>query len=93
MGLEQFEVDAGLLADLPCRDVHTVVADDPTGRHQHRRELRPDVFDRETLAEQPLDQLGAFGADLPFETAEQPGSLDSFDTPVVGHRLNVYLWS
>ena len=44
-------------------------------------------------AKQPLDQLGAFRPCLPFETVEQPRSLDGFDIDVVGHRLNVYLWS
>ena len=46
----------------------------------------------EALAEQPLDQLGAFGARLPFETVEQARSLDGVDIDVVGHRLNVYLY-
>ncbi len=78
-----------------CRDrhVHTVVADDAARGHQHRCELRPDVLDGEALAEQPFDQLGPFGAGHPFETVEQAGILDGVDTCVIGHRLNVYLWS
>ena len=91
--LEQFQVDAGVLADLPRRHVHAVVTDDAARRHQHRRELCPDVLDGEPVAEQPLDQLGPFGPCLPFETVEQARSLDGFDTRVVGHRLNVYLLS
>ena len=78
-----------------CRDrhIHTVVTDDAARRHQHRRELRADVFEGEALGEQPLDQLGPFGACHPLETVEQTRSLDGFDTDVIGHRLNVYLWS
>ena len=52
-----------------------------------------DVVDGEALAEQPLDQLGPFGACQPFETVEQARSLDGVDIDVVGHRLNVYLLS
>ena len=92
-GLQQFQVDAGFLADLPRRHVHAVVPDDAARRHQHRRELRPDVFDGEALTEQPLDQLGPFRPCHPVETVEQSRSLDSFNIDVVGHRLNVYLLS
>ncbi len=49
------------------------------------------MFEGEALGEQPLDQLGPFGACQPFETVEQAGSLDGVDIDVVGHRLNVYL--
>jgi hypoxanthine-DNA glycosylase len=46
------------------------------------------VFDGEALAEEPLDELGAFGASLTLEAVKEPGCLD---VDVSGHRLNVYL--
>lgn len=37
--LKHFEVDAGVLADLPRRHIDAVVPDEAACRHQHRREL------------------------------------------------------
>ena len=69
--LQQFQVDAGRLADLARGHVIAVVTDQLARRHQHRNRRRPDLLSGDALLEQPLDQLGALGTSAALQTVEQ----------------------
>jgi hypothetical protein len=76
--------------DVPRREVRAVVADEPPGGQQHRRERRPDVLDADALVQQPGDQFGAFGTGVVRQTVEQTGFLAVPGFRVLRHPPNVY---
>lgn len=84
--LQQSQVDAVGLADLPRRHVRAVVADDVAGGQQQRRIGRPDLLGGDALLEEPPHQFGPFRARGSLEPFEQV--VDGVVVPVV-HVANV----
>ena len=77
--LQQGQVDAVGLADLPGGHVGSVVTDEVAGGQQQWRIGRPDLFGGDALLEQPLQQFRPLGACAALESFEQ----------VVLHFVNV----
>ena len=83
--LQQHQVDAVALADLPCRNVRAVVADQMAGGQQQRRVGRPDFVGGDALLKQPLDQLGSLRARGAFQSAKQIVDVPRFFIDAVIH--------
>lgn len=69
--LQQLEVNAIVLANLPCGYVGAVVADEVAGGQQQRRVGRPNLVGGDALLEQPLDKLRTLGARGTAQVAQQ----------------------
>jgi hypothetical protein len=69
--LQQLQIDPGAVADLPRRDVVTVIAEHAARGQQHRHIGLPDLLDGHPLLEQPRDEFGTLGPGLALQPVEQ----------------------